>query len=70
EPASTRVPIKTARAWMLAPTENNWRPMSKTARRLFAILVLLESTGKLTQDFLEAVNVMQHLLEDGELMNI
>ena len=61
------VPIKTARAWLLAPTENNWRPMSKTAKRLFAVLVLLDSTNKLTPEFLHAITVTQKLLEAGEL---
>ncbi|CAA2159918.1 hypothetical protein MBRA_05097 [Methylobacterium brachiatum] len=65
--AAMGVPIKTARAWMLAPTEKNYRPMSRTAKRLFAVIVLLDSTNKLTPEFLEAVAVTERLLEAGEL---
>lgn len=57
------VPVKTARAWMLAPGERNYRSMSKTAKRLFALLVMLDSLGKLDDELMQAVRATEILLE-------
>jgi hypothetical protein len=56
------VPVKTARAWLLDPKQDNHRVMSKTAKRLFALLVLLESTGKL-DDLIQAARAMEKLID-------
>lgn len=61
-------PVKTARAWMLDPSEPNHRAMSRTAKRLLATLVLLESTHKPSAEFLEAIDVTERLLAAGDFV--
>lgn len=60
------VSVKTARAWLLDPTEKNHREMSKTAKRLFALLVLLESTGRLDEQLIQAAVATEKLLDEAD----
>lgn len=60
------VQVKTARAWLLDPAQDNHRTMSKTAKRLFALLVILEATGKLDEKLLQSIAVTEEMLDDSD----
>lgn len=60
------VPAKTARAWLLDPTQENHRVMSKSAKRLFTFLVVLDSTGKLDNEFMLTIIAMEKVLDAAD----